>query len=232
MAAQRAVLFDIDGTLLSTTVTEEGEGRRYREAIRDVVGKEPYVVPSRFAGLVDPQICKILLTELGLSDDKVNNFLPKVLTRMGQVYCMMEKKVALNIGVRGLLATLALSPRHVTGVLTGNLMAVAEEKLICTGIRVYFSEFFYADNYFDRTSLVENAVRTCLTKHELNSRKDVLIVGDTPRDIEAANVCHATSVGVASGVYTVAQLSEAGARHVYPNLKPTKQLLEGLGVTR
>jgi len=202
------------------------------ETIRHVIGREPCVVPSRFAGMVDPQICKIMLAELGLSDDKVDRFLPKVLGRMGEVYRKMEKRVVLNTGVRELLAILATSPKHITGVLTGNLMAVAEEKLICTGIRGYFSEFFCADDYFDRIILVESAVRTCMTKHELNSRKDVIIVGDTPRDVEAANACHAESVGVASGVYTMPQLSEAGATHVYPSLEPTKELLAGLGVTQ
>ena len=202
------------------------------ETIRDVTGREPYVVPSRFAGMVDPQICKIVLTELGLSDDKVDSYLPKVLARMGEVYRKMEKKLVLNIGVRELLAILATSPRHVTGVLTGNLTAVAEEKLTRTGIRAYFSELFCADNYFDRTVLVENAVQTCITKHELNSRRDVLVVGDTPRDIDAANASHAASIGVASGVFTMAQLSGAGAMLVYPNLEPTKALLGGLGVTQ
>lgn len=231
LPTQRAVLFDIDGTLVSTAVTEESERSRYVETIRDVVGREPHVVPPRFAGMVDPQICKIILTELGLSNDEVDRFLPKVLGRMGEVYRKMEKKVVLNTGVRELLAILATSPRHVIGVLTGNLMAVAMEKLTCTGIRGYFSEFFCADDYFDRISLVEDAVRTCITKHELNSRKDVVVVGDTPRDIEAANAAHAESVGVASGVYTMLQLSKAGATHVYPNLEPTRELVALLGVT-
>jgi phosphoglycolate phosphatase-like HAD superfamily hydrolase len=226
------VLFDIDGTLLSTPVTEESERRRYVAAIRDVVGREPHVVPPRFAGMVDPQICKILLTELGLSDDEVNRSLPRVLVRMGEIYRKLEKQLALNKGVRELLAILATSPKHVTGVLTGNLTPVADEKLTRTGIRAYFSEFFCADDYFDRTRLVENAVRTCTLKHELNSRKEVVIVGDTPRDIEAANASHATSVAVASGVYTVSQLSEAGATHVYANLEPTKELLAALGLMR
>jgi hypothetical protein len=42
---------------------------------------EPSVIPSRFAGMVDPQICKILLAETCLDDEKVEYFLPKVLTQ-------------------------------------------------------------------------------------------------------------------------------------------------------
>jgi phosphoglycolate phosphatase-like HAD superfamily hydrolase len=213
-------------------VTEESEKRRYVETIQDVTGMKPHVVASRFAGMVDPQICKIMLAELGLSGDQIDRSLPKVLERMGEVYRKMEKKLTLNTGVRELLSILATSPRHVTGVLTGNLTAVAEEKLTRTRIREYFSELFCADEYFDRTSLVEDAVRTFVAKHELNSRKDVVIVGDTPRDIEAANVSHAISVGVASGVYSLPQLSRAGAAHVYPNLEPSKELLAGLRVTQ
>ena len=230
MLTQSVILFDIDGTLLSTSATEEDEGRRYVETIRDVVGQEPRVVPSRFAGMVDPQICRILLTELGLSDEKVDNFLPKVLARMREIYPKMKKRVVLNSGVRGLLAVLATSPMHVTGVLTGNLTAVAEEKLACTSIRIYFSELFCADDYFDRTSLVENAVNACVRKYQLSSRRGVVIVGDTPRDMAAANAGRATSVGIASGVYSITQLREAKATHVYPNLEPSKALLEALGV--
>jgi len=231
LLTRRAVLFDIDGTLLSTPATEESEGRRYVEAVRDVVGREPAVVPPRFAGMVDPQICKIILTELGLSDDEINKFLPRVLVRMREVYPKLKKQLVLNKGVRELLGVLAKSPTHVIGVLTGNLMAVAEEKLTCTGIRGYFSELFCADDYFDRPSLVENAVRLCTTKYNLKSRKDVVIVGDTPRDIEAANASRVTSVGVASGVYTTDQLREVGASFVHDNLEPSKELLAALGFT-
>ncbi|HYB84283.1 MAG TPA: HAD hydrolase-like protein [archaeon] len=232
MTIRRVILFDIDGTILSTSATEESERRRYVDTIRDVVGVEPSVAPWRFAGMVDPQICKILLTELGLSDNEVKTFLPKVLARMGEVYRDMEKTVTLNRGVRELLVILASSTDYVTGILTGNLTAVAEEKLSVTAVRAYFSELFCANGYFDRRSLVEDAVRTCVAKHELNGRGDVVIVGDTPRDVEAANTSKATSVGVASGSYTTSQLSEAGAKYVYPNLEPTNELLEGLGVKR
>jgi phosphoglycolate phosphatase-like HAD superfamily hydrolase len=217
-------------------VTEESEERRYvesiRESIRDVAGKEPRVVTPRFAGMVDPQICEILLTEMGLNKEKVDYFLPRVLARMGEVYRKMEKKVALNDGVLGILGILATSPGFVLGVLTGNLKTVAEEKLMITGIRTYFSDLFCADHYFDRARLVEDAVQTCLKKYELNSRAAVLIIGDTPRDIAAANAAKATSIGIASGVFSKKQLTEGKASQVYSSLEPTQELLIGLGVKR
>jgi len=223
-------LFDIDGTILSTPVSEEGERLRYLETIREVVGKEPYVVPSRFAGMVDPQICKILLTEVGLSEEEIDRVIPEVLARIGERYREARKKLALNTGVEPTLKILTASTGVVTGILTGNLKAVAEEKLRVTGIRSHFSVLFCGDNYFDRTGLVKDAVQTCIAKYRLKKSSDVVIVGDTPRDIEAANASQATSVGIASGIYSMNQLHAAKAAHVYASLEPTPALLTALGV--
>jgi phosphoglycolate phosphatase len=224
------ILFDIDGTLISNTGPEDSERRRYLMTIHDVVGREPSVIPSRFAGMVDPQICRILLTETGLDDRSVEHYLPKVLARMGEVYRGMEKRPTLNEGVQELLPILRRSLDHIVGVLTGNLSAVAKEKLSATGIESYFAEGFYADVYFDRSNLIEDAVRTCVTSYRLRDRESVIIIGDTPRDISAANSAKATSIGVASGTFSMEQLSQANARWVFPNLKPSRELLSTLGL--
>jgi phosphoglycolate phosphatase len=224
------VLFDIDGTLISSSAAEEDERRRYLKTIHNVVGMEPSVIPSRFAGMVDPQICKILLAETGLDDEKVEYFLPKVLARMGEVYRRMEKRPILNEGVEELLHILTKSQNHIVGVLTGNLSAVATEKLRVTGIDSYFAERFYADGYFDRNRLIEDAVRTCVANYKLSDCKNVMIVGDTPRDMSAANAAKATSIGIASGAFSLEQLSQANATYVFSDLKPSKELLRALGL--
>jgi len=181
--------------------------------------------------MVDPQICKILLTEIGLQKEEIDHIMPEVLTRIGERYRGTKKKLVLNPGVESLLQILVRSAGIVTGVLTGNLNAVAEEKLRNTGIRSCFSILFCADNYFDRPTLVKDAVHACVTKFHLKKENDVVIIGDTPRDIEAANASHATSVGIASGIYSVNQLQEARAAQVYASLEPTPALLATLGVT-
>jgi phosphoglycolate phosphatase len=223
-----AVLFDVDGTLISSSVGEENEKRRYVDAIRGVVGIEPLVIPSRFAGMVDPQICRILLAETGLSQEAVDSALPKVLSRMGEVYIQMNKRVELNRGVRELLRILAKSAAHVTGIITGNLLTVANEKLRIVGISEYFAEKFCADTYFERNFLVRDAVEACVNKYQLVDSTNVLIVGDTPRDIMAANEAKAISVGIATGVYSVASLQDAHPKSLFANLAPTRMLLNAL----
>jgi len=222
------VLFDIDGTLVSSQISELDERRRYVDAIRDVTRKVPLVSPSRFAGMVDPQICRIILAETGLDEKSIESCLPKVLSRMSQVYRKMPKKIALNHGVRELLEILIRSKSHVLGVLTGNLSSIGKEKLAAAGIERYFQEGFYADHFVDRFVLVDYAANTCVSKYRLSEIKNVLIIGDTPLDVKAANAAHATSIGVASGVYSMDQLSGVGAAHVFRDLMPTQSLLNTL----
>jgi phosphoglycolate phosphatase-like HAD superfamily hydrolase len=225
------ILFDIDGTLVSSSRQERGEGRRFTQAIYDVVGKEPSVTPARYAGMVDPQICKVILVdEIGLDEEAAARLLPKVIERMGEIYRTMTPHPVLNKGVMQLLRVLGESRTHVLGVLTGNISAVASKKLTVAGVSSFFSENFYADGYMDRNRLVKDAVEVCVVKYHSLERKHIIIVGDTPLDIAAANAAKATSVGIASGTFSSSQLSSAGAKWIFPTLEPSRELLTALGL--
>jgi phosphoglycolate phosphatase-like HAD superfamily hydrolase len=180
--------------------------------------------------MVDLQICQIMLTELGMTNDKIDYFVPRMVSRMSELYRRTDKTIALNSGVEDLLLLLVESRKHVVGVLTGNLEQIAKEKLTRAEIVSYFSEFYCADRYFDRTRLVANAVKSCVSKYQLQGSRNIMIVGDTPHDTAAANASEATSIGIASSAFSMRQLSEAGAMQVYPNLKPTTHFLAGLGL--
>jgi phosphoglycolate phosphatase-like HAD superfamily hydrolase len=49
--------------------------------------------------------------------------------------------------------------------------------------------------------------------------KQVLVVGDTPKDLDAAHGAGCVAVGVATGHYTREQLDEAGADVVLDSLR-------------
>ncbi len=141
----------------------------------------------------------------------------------------MEKHPILNDGVNELLKTLSVSSKHKLGVLTGNLFVVGEEKLRLTGIRAYFGETFYSDGYFERRDLVREAVDACVTKYQLRGRESVTIIGDTPRDVEAAKSSGARAIAVATGFFSESELASAGPDAVFRDLNPRSDLLKALG---
>jgi len=224
------ILFDIDGTLVSKKSTDANERERFRRAVSDVVGRSPSIEPWYYDGMVDPEICRRLLIDVGLSSDAAAEHLQQVITRAGQIYLASQKQPVLNSGVHDMLGILSASPNHKLAVLTGNLSVVAEEKLRLTGVRSYFAETFYSNGYFDRTDLVRDAVRSCMRKYGLHDSRALTIVGDTPRDIGAAIMNRTEAIGVASGFYSVSELAGAGASAVFRSLEPSKALLEALHV--
>lgn len=230
VSSMHVILFDIDGTLVLKQSTDANERERFRRAIYDEVGKFPPTEPWRYDGMVDPQICRLLLTDVGLRENTAAKHLRRVIERVGRVYMTMEKHPVLNDGVGELLKILSASSMHKLGVLTGNLSVVAEEKLRLTGIRVYFDETFYSDGYFERGNLVRDAIHTCVGKYRLRGNKSVTIIGDTPRDAEAAKGNGAEAIGVASGFFSEGELAAAGADAVFRTLEPCDKLLEALAV--
>jgi phosphoglycolate phosphatase-like HAD superfamily hydrolase len=223
-----ALLFDIDGTLVLKQSTEANELERFRRAIVDEVERSPPTQPWGYDGMVDPQICRLLLCDVGLSESAADKHLRRVIERIGQIYMTMEKHPVLNDGVGELLKTLSVSSRHKLGVLTGNLSVVGEEKLRITGIRAYFDETFYSDGYFERRDLVREAVDACVTKYRLRGKGSVTIIGDTPRDVEAAKSSGAKAIAVATGFFSESELASAGPDAVFRDLNPRSDLLKAL----
>jgi phosphoglycolate phosphatase len=208
------ILFDIDGTLVLKNSTDADELERFKRAIVDEVGKAPPTRPWRYDGMVDPQICRLLLIDVGLSESVAHKHLQRVIERVGEIYMLLKILVA--------------SSNHKLGVVTGNLSVVAEEKLALTGIRSYFDETFYSNGYSERRDLVKGAVDACVTKYQLSSRNSVVVVGDTPRDVEAAKGSGAKAIAVATGHFSRDQLTSAGADAVFPDLYPRLDLLKAL----
>jgi phosphoglycolate phosphatase len=224
----RVILFDIDGTLVMKRSAETDERERFRRAVYDEVGRSPQIEPWRYDGMVDPQICRLLLINVGMSENAADEHLKRVIERVGQIYMTTVKRPMLNDGVGKLLNILSASSKHKLGVLTGNLSVVAEEKLRLTGTRAYFAETFYSDDYFERDELAKDAIQTCVGKYRLCSNESVIIVGDTPRDVDAAKFNGAKVIAVASGFFSEGELAAAGADVVFHDLNPRSELLKAL----
>jgi phosphoglycolate phosphatase-like HAD superfamily hydrolase len=94
----------------------------------------------------------------------------------------------------------------------------ARTKLIPANLNRFFLFGAYGSDSPDRAELTGIAIEKAGRLHKGLKPAQVFVVGDTPRDIDAAKAAGAVSVGVATGHYSVTELAEAGANHVLSSL--------------
>jgi phosphoglycolate phosphatase len=206
----KAVLFDIDGTLL---VTGGAGAAAWQRAFQELHGVEANIDEHTDAGMTDPEIATIVFREVigreGGPEERSRaigcylKHLPETVAESGG-YRLMP-------GITELLDRLIDSGRLI-GLVTGNVEAAAHIKLARGGLNRYFSFGGYGSDSSDRTEVTEAALRRGELVAGGSLPKDGCIaVGDTPRDVRAGHGAGIRVAGVATGRYAVAELEEAGA---------------------
>jgi phosphoglycolate phosphatase-like HAD superfamily hydrolase len=119
-------------------------------------------------------------------------------------------------------------------VVTGNIRVLAEVKLAALGLLNGLDLCIgaYGDDHEDRTELVQVARRRAAAVHGRDpaafAGTSTVVIGDTPHDVAAALAAGARAVGVATGSHPAADLREAGAHAVLPDLTDTDAVLKAL----
>lgn len=130
-------------------------------------------------------------------------------------------------GVKQLIHTLRTHPEITLGLLTGNYHTTGPIKLMAIGIEpAWFEITAYGDEAADRPALVALAIdRFRVLCGEPVSPADIVVIGDTPRDIACAHANQCRCVAVATGHHDVDSLAEAGADAVLNDLSETDAVL-------
>lgn len=224
------VLFDIDGTILSSG----GAGRRavYR-ALEDVFGT-PAPDGHEFDGKTDPQIVRELMQQAGVSGADIHGRLPQALSRyvelLGAELDDAEHGSEVYPGVVPLLD--ALEARHdvLLGLLTGNVREGAVAKLIAVGIEpARFKVGAFGSDHADRPELPAVARRRAeaLLGHPVRG-EDVVVIGDTPADMGCGRGIGARAIGVATGRYSRQALLACEAAAVFDDLTDTAAVMRAI----
>jgi len=213
-----AILFDIDGTLISTG----GAGAvSWRMAFEDLYGIPADIGQFSDAGMTDPEVARRTFAAV-IGHEPSTRELARVMTkRLEHLPEAVAKSSGYHVlaGVKELLPELC-SEGYLLGLTTGGTEAAAHVKLARGGLDGFFHFGGYGSDSPDRGELTRAAVRRAETIHGAAlAREEVLVIGDTPLDIQAAHAAQATAVGVASGHFTVEQLREAGGDHVLASLE-------------
>ncbi|WP_033825817.1 MULTISPECIES: HAD family hydrolase [unclassified Kitasatospora] len=130
-------------------------------------------------------------------------------------------------GARETLSAVAEESQFISSVLTGNIAANARTKLAAFGLDglVDLAVGAYGADDPERKELVAVAQRRVSTAYGVSAGTPVVLVGDTPRDVEAALSNGAEIVAVATGAHTGQELQDAGADVVLASLTGTEFLL-------
>lgn len=218
MSTPSVVLFDIDGTLLTTG----GAGARaWAYAFDTLFGTPADITRFSEVGMTDPVVARqTFLGALGREPDEAElaSLIARYVMRLPDE---VETSPGYRVfdGVVELLERLA-SKGTLLGLVTGNVEGAAYIKIGRGGLARYFVFGGYGTDSPERNRLTQAAIdrASMLHGHELDP-STVAVVGDTPRDIAAARAVGAISVAVATGEYSVTQLQAAGADHVLPSLE-------------
>ena len=228
----RVLLFDIDGTLLYAL-----RGRGYRREIRltleSVFGTAGRIDQMRFDGKTDLAILREALEPEGIGADEIRHRIPDWEAGFVELTHRLTAEAPLFAccpGTERLLERLDEDDRFVLSVLTGNLERMAGVKLAAVGLDRHFRlRGAYGSDHENRNELPAiAAARIAEQTGRARPPGDYVIIGDTPRDIEAAKCFGMRCVGVATGHYSLDALAAHEPDVLLPDLSETDLVIETL----
>ena len=199
-----AYLFDIDGTLMN--VRDGTHYHAFHNAVREVFGVDSHIDGVPVHGNTDIGILRAVLRRAEVSDEEFESRLPKLIDHM---CCEVERNAAsirpeLCPSVVALLESLS-SRKKLLGVVSGNLERIGWLKLQAAEIRQYFTFGCFSDRSEHRTDIFRNGISE--VRERIGNDATICFIGDTPSDILAAKEIGVPVVAVATGIYSVQELT-------------------------
>lgn len=216
--ARRLILFDVDGTLIST---QGRAGRALAAAITEVFGVSAPMDRYRLSGKTDPQIVFELMELCGWPRERVAPHLGQVLeaylSRLDAA--LPPEHVTVLPGVREVLEALAVRTDVRVGLLTGNVRPGAALKVERAGLSRYFEVGAFGSDEEDRNLLVPVArARAAARWGEGFEGSLTVVVGDAEADVRCARAGGARAVAVATGGTSVELLAALRPDALLPTL--------------
>ncbi|HZA89825.1 MAG TPA: HAD family hydrolase [Solirubrobacterales bacterium] len=212
------LLFDIDGTLITTG---GAGGEAWRRAFEEIYDTQVDIRKVTESGMTDPDVGRTALRHV-LERDPTQR---ELALAMAKYMKYLAAAVAESDGYEVLPGVVPRLRQLVddgclVGLITGNVEAAAHIKLARGGLNRFFSFGGYGSDSSDRVEVTKCALeRGQLVSGGTLDVSSCLGIGDTPRDVTGAHGAGIKSVAVATGNYTADQLREAGADYVLATLE-------------
>lgn len=206
MIDRPVVLWDIDGTMLRAGDPDHIRGLAL--ALTEQAGRTVVLDGIQLGGNIERRICRMALTASNVAEPH-EDIIDAAIASLGRRYVsqVIDRSDRILPGVLEALDACAAAGM-IQGVLTGGARSIARHKLLVAGLADRLQFGAYGDEAELRHELVDQAmVEAAIMIGAPVQRSSVIVVGDTPADIEAARVAGVAVVAVATGRWTVADLA-------------------------
>jgi phosphoglycolate phosphatase len=218
----RVLLFDIDGTMLSSG----GAGQAAMEAALEEVFQ--VTAPTDgipVAGRTDFGITTDMFKFHGIEKDEHNwsRFVTSYLQQLPRELAAREGLIL--PGVVDLLEQLANHDGLTLGLLTGNLQRGAEIKLQHFGLAHHFPFGGFGDVHHHRDDVARAAHAEACRHLNRSQLDDVWVLGDTPADVQCGRAIGARVVAVSTGHYSFDELKQTNPDHLFEDFSEVGEVL-------
>lgn len=200
---QDAYLFDIDGTLLRSRDRVHMDS--VAASVRTVTGFEITLEGISVHGNTDTGILREACEHAGIPAAALEPQVAAILEAMSQHVVSRRGQLDLYLmpGVKEALSYLA-AHGALLGVATGNLETIGWVKIEVAGLREWFRFGGFSDHHPVRSAMISHAAEKA--RELAGPHATVCVVGDTPRDIEAAHANQLPVIAVATGHFSFDEL--------------------------
>lgn len=226
----KLVLFDIDGTLLSS----EGAGMRAMRvaltALFGTTGDPTY----RYDGKTDKQIVRESMRLAGVRDEVITERMDAVMELyLSNLFAVLDRPdhgSFLLPGVAELLDAVEAHDEIVLALLTGNVERGAARKLRSVGVdptRFQFGAFGSDHEHRPELPAIARARASAALQREV-SGAECVIIGDTPNDVACSRPIGGRAIAVATGSYDVMALRACEPEAVFADLTDTDAVIRAI----
>ena len=225
----KLVIFDMDQTLIEViTVHDEAT----RQVFLSLYRIEARLTEIDYAGRSLRESFVELARVKGLPADEVRGRLDEMLSAYDVAFDRTIPADATPYvlpGVFPLLEALAHTD-HLPMLYTGDSRPVVRAVFRTTGLGKYFRDVFCGTEVKARADMVRQALARAkeMTGREF-SGKDIVIIGDSARDIECGKQFNARVIALLTGHHTVERLAALKPDYLFPDLTDTAKVLEAIG---
>jgi phosphoglycolate phosphatase len=224
----KLIIFDMDQTLVEVIDVHDEATRRVFKKFFNI---EARLTEIDYAGRSLDDSFRTLANIKGIPGSEVREKLADMLRAYDAAFAAslpVDATGAILPGVRPLLDALAATG-HLLALYTGDSPAVMQNVMEATGLGSYFRYRFSGTEVATRADMVRQAIATARRVAGRDFKgKDIAIIGDSVRDIEAGRVFGARTIAVATGRHSREELAATGPDYLFDSLENWRGVMQAI----